>query len=256
MDIALTTFFNREKFSAFLVHLLISLTAFSVLLAVILLSWYPPPYFSIDGGWQGIRLIAIVDIVLGPLLTFVIFKKGKPRLWLDLSIIAAFQIVAMVSGAWIVYKEHPVLVTLTEGRLIPIPAYQAAEAGITRFDQYGKNKPPIVFVNLPDDPDQLQNVIKRAFQTGQPLYLQGEFYEPLNKQNLEKLRKYAIDMNDYLAKKIEDREKYQLFVQQHEEKSVDFIYLPLRARYQWQIAAFDPKARKLVDVLPITPPTT
>ena len=33
---------------------------------LILFHWYPDFFFASDGGWQGIRIIAFVDLVLGP----------------------------------------------------------------------------------------------------------------------------------------------------------------------------------------------
>ena len=58
------------KLKATAIHLAMSLVIFSYLVYQIVYVWYPQPYFSVDGGWQGLRLIAAVDLVLGPLITF------------------------------------------------------------------------------------------------------------------------------------------------------------------------------------------
>ena len=87
---------NRWQASA--IHFGISLTVFLILLAVILLVWYPGILFSIDGGWTGLRIVMGVDLVLGPLLTLVVFKLGKPGLKFDLSCIVIAQIACMTWG--------------------------------------------------------------------------------------------------------------------------------------------------------------
>ena len=42
-----------------------------------LFEWFPDFYYAIDGGWEGMRLIIGVDLVLGPMLTLVVFKARK-----------------------------------------------------------------------------------------------------------------------------------------------------------------------------------
>ena len=54
---------------AFLIHFGISLIVFIVLAAIMRLVWYPGDLFWMDGGWQGMQLIAPIDLVLGPALT-------------------------------------------------------------------------------------------------------------------------------------------------------------------------------------------
>ena len=76
-----------HKLRAFSIHFLISLAIFAVLLFLILFHWYPMPWFPIDGGWQGVRIMIGVDLVLGPVLTFMVFNpaKGWRELTLDFS---------------------------------------------------------------------------------------------------------------------------------------------------------------------------
>ena len=87
--------FKIPRINAFLIHLTISFIIFLVLAYLIVLHWYPLPYFHTDGGWRGIRIIAGVDLVLGPLLTLIVFKPGKPGLKFDLTLIGLAQAVAL-----------------------------------------------------------------------------------------------------------------------------------------------------------------
>ena len=69
----------KTKLKATAVHLSMSIVVFIYLAYQIYYNWYPQPYFSIDGGWQGIRLVGAIDLVLGPLITFLIFDLRKSR---------------------------------------------------------------------------------------------------------------------------------------------------------------------------------
>lgn len=253
----LKNFFTRDKMYAFLIHLAISLVIFLILLYFIVVHWYPQPLFGSDGGWQGIRLIAAVDIVLGPLLTLIVFRKNKPRLKLDMSIIAAIQVGALISGVWIVYGEHPVLITFDEDRLHPIPAYQVIEAGITldSLEQYGPNKPPIAYIDLPDEPLALSELFAKARREGRPIFLHGERYQPINEKNIDRILAHAIDLPAYVADRPEDKETYRQFAEKNPHALQDYAFLELRSRYAWFVAVFDVKTYQLVDVLDIPPPS-
>lgn len=97
-----------NRFGAFAIHLGISLVIFAVLGYLIVFQWYPDFFFTSDGGWQGIRIVALVDLVLGPTLTLVVYKKGKPSLKFDLTVIALLQTACLIAGVYVVWSERPV----------------------------------------------------------------------------------------------------------------------------------------------------
>ena len=95
-----------SRWHAFLIHLGISLSIFGVLAYLVAKVWYPGFFFQTDGGWQGLRLLLGVDLVLGPLLTLVVFRAGKPGLRFDLTVIGILQSACLVAGVWIVHGER------------------------------------------------------------------------------------------------------------------------------------------------------
>jgi len=103
-----------SKTRAFALHLSLSLLVFSTLILVMYFYWFPGEYFMLDGGWQGIRLIALVDVVLGPALTLLLYKPGKPKLILDMSLIATIQISALAYGFYAAYQQRTVGLVFAE----------------------------------------------------------------------------------------------------------------------------------------------
>ena len=72
-----------SRYRAALYHLSISLIVFFFLTYLVLVHWFPGFFYAIDGGWEGMRIIIGVDLILGPTLTLMVFKVGKPGLKLD-----------------------------------------------------------------------------------------------------------------------------------------------------------------------------
>lgn len=88
-----------SRFQAALIHLLISTLVVGTVVGVVYWLWYPEPTFGIVGVLPIILMLVGIDLVLGPLLTMIVYKHGKPGLKFDLSVIALVQIAALVYGA-------------------------------------------------------------------------------------------------------------------------------------------------------------
>jgi hypothetical protein len=72
--------------------------------------WYPYPYREISGGRELFLIVVVVDVLLGPLITLVVFDRAKPRreLMRDLAVVALIQISALGYGLWTVCVARPV----------------------------------------------------------------------------------------------------------------------------------------------------
>ncbi|MFP6814558.1 MAG: hypothetical protein VB949_02660 [Pseudomonadales bacterium] len=125
--------------------------------------WYPDFFFTTDGGWQGIRIIAAVDLVLGPTLTLVVYKKGKPGLKTDLTLIGLFQAVCLFVGTYVVYEERPIIMVYSDGQFFSMAADAYRDVGVEipdlgRFPGVG---PKWVALMVPDDVEA-ENTLRRA----------------------------------------------------------------------------------------------
>lgn len=112
--------FPRTRWQAGMVHLLASATVGLLILALIRFVWYPEVLFYIAGGASLATLIIGCDVVIGPLLTTLVFKRGKKTLKLDLSIILILQIAAMVYGCYIMYMARPAVLIAAGDRIYAI----------------------------------------------------------------------------------------------------------------------------------------
>lgn len=91
-------------------HLGLSALVASAAALLVFALWYPYPYREISGGRELFQLVVAVDIVLGPLLTFAVFNRAKPRKQLrgDLAVIVLLQLAGLCYGLWTVHLARPV----------------------------------------------------------------------------------------------------------------------------------------------------
>ncbi|MFZ6846893.1 TfpX/TfpZ family type IV pilin accessory protein [Undibacterium sp. RuRC25W] len=108
----------KSRLKAAGIHLTLSAVIAAVVAAVVFFVWYPIPYDTICGGFGLLVLVCSVDIVLGPLLTFVVFDATKKRAVLvrDLAVIGIVQLAALTYGAHTVYIARPVALVFEGGQ--------------------------------------------------------------------------------------------------------------------------------------------
>ena len=241
-----------SRFKAFAIHFAISFTIFLVLLYFILIQWYPEPLFSTDGGWRAIRIIAGVDLILGPLLTLIVFKAGKPGLIFDLSMIALVQVCALTWGMWTTYNERPAAVIYTLDFFTPVPAYQLAEHGITRKDlkEFGDEWPVLIYIDIPEE--NKSQVLANAMKQGKPLYLFTEYYSKFGKGQAPVLKQNSMDIEKYVEDKPELKKIFQKAVLANPTKN-NISYLALHSREKWITTIFDLDEMRIIDTIDIDP---
>lgn len=128
--------------------------------------WYPAPLHELTGGRNLFLILMAVDVVCGPLMTFVLYDPTKPRFkWrMDLSLIVIMQLGAMVYGLTQVAAARPVLVAFEGNRFRIVQAFDVDEKRLSEAPEgmqtLGFSGPRPVGVRLarPDDPDYLGSV--------------------------------------------------------------------------------------------------
>ena len=131
-----------SRAQAFCLHLTLSLLVFSALVFAMLRHWFPGGLFALDGGWEGLKLVAMVDLVLGPALTLLLYRPGKPKLALDMGLIAAFQIAALGYGFAATYQQRTVAIVFADGRFNTVSA-QAHATAVAELEGLGAQPRPL-----------------------------------------------------------------------------------------------------------------
>ncbi len=120
----------KARFTASFAHLGLSVLVAATLAALVFLIWFPTPFREISGGRELFTIVIVVDVVLGPLLTFAVFNLKKPRSELvrDLSAIVLIQLGGLAYGLHTIYIVRPAVLALEGDRLRVVRAMDLREA--------------------------------------------------------------------------------------------------------------------------------
>ena len=157
---------------AFLTHLLSSAVIVGAVCVLVFSVWYPHPYFRISGAWNPLRVLIGVDLVLGPLLTLLLFKPGKKGLWFDLCVIVILQLAALVYGVTVIYSERPYFNVFVVDRFTVLARSEVDPAEWDKAsDRLGAKSlvgPVLAVAIRPTDPAGQQRLLDETVFGGKP----------------------------------------------------------------------------------------
>ncbi|MGB5275724.1 MAG: hypothetical protein WBO73_16375 [Gammaproteobacteria bacterium] len=241
---------------AFLAHLWISVVIFAAVLYFIIFQWYASYYFHIDGGYRGIATIFLVDIVLGPGLTLLVFRPGKPGLKFDMSVIVAIQVLALGWGIWWVYSERPALTVFYDGEFVCMKYSEVPGVHLRRLALKDKGPPLLAVLPRPNTYSEYQKMLSEALrQNSASIYLFGEKFLPMDVVGTVQLMSYTLDVASSFSGDDDQILKYREIWNEYIQNSADYkdtyMHFPLSCRYGRVLAMFDPEISEIVDYLPI-----
>lgn len=97
---------KRLKF--FLSHLLLSFIISFIVVGVVFFIWYLTPLATAVGVTQIFLMMLAIDVIIGPILGWLVYKEGKKTLKFDLSVIITIQIAALCYGVFSIEQGRPV----------------------------------------------------------------------------------------------------------------------------------------------------
>jgi hypothetical protein len=166
---------------AALTHLAISALIGLAALAGMMLLVYPPPFFKAARGHEMLMILLAVDVVVGPLCTWVIFKSGKRGLRFDLAVIGCLQAAALAYGLHIMYAARPVYVAFTYDRFDLVTAAEVdstalGTAEVAEFRQLPRVGVKAIGIRRPRPDEQFQSVA--AALSGADVQTQPKYHVP------------------------------------------------------------------------------
>jgi hypothetical protein len=222
-----------SKLRAFAVHLCGSVAIISLYLLLVFLVWYPYPYFAIEKVWDVIRVVIGVDIFIGPLLTLVVYRAGKPSLKFDLTAIIAVQLAALIWGATVTFTQRPAYTALVSDNAV-FKVVSASEVDTRALADPALNISPwsgprMVYVDLPYDQEEYVRLGKENLKNGREFAQYTQFYEPILNRKDEVL-KQAIDMRQRMTLFPELRKMVAAVLDRHGGTLDDYIFVSVEGR--------------------------
>jgi hypothetical protein len=242
--------FNRWQAAG--IHLLICLVIASTAIGVIVGVWFPGPLFEAAGGMGLLYLLIGVDVTVGPLLTFVVFKSGKKGLKLDLAVIGALQLAALIYGCSVVFLARPAFIVFVKDRfelvtVVELDAADLAKARYPEFRSFPWTGPRLAAADLPTDPVGQQKFVMLA-AAGIDVQSFPEYYVPYA-QRVPLVLKTAMSIEKLRADEPLTARAVDAWLAASGTREADVRAHLLRTRFAWVAVLIDPKTAQPVKML-------
>lgn len=222
------------RWQAFGIHLAISMVILAVLLYLLFFYWFPDYLFDTDGGWQALRVIAGVDIVLGPLLTLIAANPRKTTAVLrkDFTIIALIQVLALSWGTWLAWDSRPYAVFWYDGAFhsLPYSAFSDAPDAKRWIAENTRQNPRLVFIDLPEDPAARSRVLLLTVQRKTSALFNAALYRPWPGDG-EQVRRHGTAILREIGRDPAMQQRYTAAVQRKNMDPNSVLPIPVRSRY-------------------------
>lgn len=170
----------RDRLLAFFIHVGLSLPIYIVLLWVVRQFWYPDFYYQVLGITSILIVLFLVDVVLGPLLTFMVYKKNKPSLKFDLSVIVIFQLAALAYGVSVIYKERPLyLVYAIDRFVVVIAGTEGVNVDDVKYPELKAGLPKVVATDFPETEKERNDLLFGSLEGGPDMEHFSHLYRPI-----------------------------------------------------------------------------
>lgn len=132
--------------------------------------WFPYPFKYASGGIHLFWILIAVDVVIGPLLTAIVFNplKRSREIFFDLAFIALFQIVAFGYGLYSISLARPVILAFETDRFVIVSAAQVdvnkLDSAKQEFQSLSWKGPVLTGTRSPDNSEELMMSIDMSFQ--------------------------------------------------------------------------------------------
>jgi hypothetical protein len=237
-------------------HLGLSALVAAVAGLLVFAFWYPYPYREISGGRDLFRLVVTVDVILGPLITFAVFNRAKPRQELrrDLFVVGLLQLAALVYGLWTVHLARPVHMVFEYDRFrvvhqveIPEDLAARAPAGIPVAPAFG----PTLLTLRPFKDDRERADYTMAALQGLPLSARPDLWQPYE-AGREQVLQAARPASQLRTRFPQRAAEIDAALQRAGRTAAQASYLPLVARKAeaWTVL-LDARTAEVIGYLPL-----
>ena len=186
-----------NKSRAALTHLLPSILLLTAIAGLILFAWYPYPIMQFQESGKFALLLILTAALIGPALTWLVYKEDKRGLVFDLVVIVSVQLAAISWGTLSIYQSRPYFMVYAVDRFEVMSVRDIDMTTITdpQFLDRPLTGPILLYANMPKDQAGYQKLLQEVMFEGKPdLQFRPEFwsvYADRQKQALQTSRPLA-----------------------------------------------------------------
>lgn len=174
-----------KRINFFLKHLIFSLSIAFLVVCIVFFVWYPSPLAAAVGVIHVFLMMLMIDVIVGPILGFVVYKEGKKSLKTDLVVIIALQISALCYGVYSIEQGRPAWLVYNVDRFELVRKNEMMEDHIVdalpQYQHVSWLKPQFVAVELAKDIKTRNDDMFTEALGGVSIAQKPERYVPLEK---------------------------------------------------------------------------
>lgn len=240
-----------SRFRAFFIHLVASGGMAILTMLIVFGVWYPSPLARAVGVAAITVVLLGVDVVIGPLLTFIVYQPNKPSLRFDLSVIVALQLLAFGYGVWILAEGRPVWMVFSVDQFELVQSYQVDQRKIAdakaEYRSQSWSGPLWVAAQRANSAEDRKTILMESLFVGVDIAQRPERYVPLTEQSSE-IRKHARPLEDLAG--YNSSEQLERELKQWPKANA---FLPMMARVRPVTVLIDKESAQVVAVVDLNP---
>jgi len=246
----------KFRFKALGLHLLASTTALMLIFGALYVGWYRWPGWYLADVSQVVFVMAGVDVVVGPLLTFIVARANKPRRILarDIAVIVAIQLCALAYGTTSIWSGRPLYYAFSENVLQVVQAYDisAGERDLARRQKaalapHWYSLPHWIWAPLPEDPGERGRILASAVTGGDDVISMPRYFKPWE-QGLPALRTQLKKVDDVAYFSPAEKQKLKALLRAAGLSADAPTSMPLTGRGHPLLAVFDPASLTIIAI--------
>lgn len=247
--------FWRDRLQASAIHLALSLSIAMLAAMLVFGVWYPYPYREMSGGRELFLLVVAVDIILGPLITLIVFNRTKPlpELRRDLAVVAILQLSALGYGVWTVSVARPVHMVFEYDRFRVVHAIDVAPELLAQTPS-SINALPLTGPNLlalrpfKDEKEKMDATL--AALQGVSLASRPDLWQPYA-QSIPDVLKVASPARELKTRFPDRTAEIERVLADAGRKPEEVLFLPMVGRKSFWTVFLDPITADIVATMPL-----
>lgn len=189
----MSSFFSRERFKALLLHGLFSVFLLVIALYLVYGVWYPRPLAAAMGVGSLYVLMLAIDLILGPLLTFIVYKADKKKLFIDMIVIVSVQLFAYAGGLYVMHQGKPAWLIFVKDDIelvSPININERYKQDLAEQFKIPFYKQPMwIVADYGNEPKRRQKLIDDEMFEGISIVVRPETYRTIDTKTTEIVNK-------------------------------------------------------------------
>lgn len=247
-----------DRLRAAAIHFAVTLCIAASAATLIFFAWFPGSFAEMVGGIKLLLLVVASDIILGPLISLVIFNRMKSRkeLITDYAIVGSIQLVALLYGFFAVSVSRPVFVAFVFDRFEVVTRVELDDADLSQAKdpEYRSASwfgPKLIYVELPTDLNERNDLVFSA-AAGKDAQLMPKYYRSYE-QGIDQVKGKAKSVDMLFSEHPEKAKEMEQAIAKLGYPKARLLWLPVHHRFGFWTAIIDAQTGNPLKYLPIDP---